>query len=209
MQLINYLKKHFYSRGELLTLSETTGDDLSKWQHQALVPHCSYKLTLNINSCSFFGEYTNEETVEYYAKGYVSWLTTIKNCHSHQEAYEIFAKRYQNKLEQLYSVGHLSNINTLNDNLHPHIKSEWQYFLDGTYGLCTRSGLPEDIAAKELAISEIKTLTQHKILNTVQLTQLKKAVDLLDAASALFAPHERLKSSRHLLIDEVRRDYGL
>ncbi|WP_241210137.1 DUF6058 family natural product biosynthesis protein [Vibrio splendidus] len=33
--------------------------------------------------------------------------------------------------------------------------------------------------------------------------------NLLDSVSSLFAPHEKLKSSRHRLVDEVRCKYKL
>ncbi len=46
-------------------------------------------------------------------------------------------------------------------------------------------------------------------LNEEQLNRLTNAVNLLDASSALFAPHERLTSSRHRLVNEVRRKFRL
>ncbi len=85
--------------------------------------------------------------------------------------------------------------------LNQHIKEEWSHFINGVYGLYTKSGLPEDIAAKEL--SELNELTSD------EMTKLTLAVNLLDKASSLFAPHERLRSSRHRLVNETRRKYRL
>lgn len=82
-------------------------------------------------------------------------------------------------------------------------------FLNGIYGLCTKSGLPEDIAAKEFAIIEINELSIFDALNKEQLVKLTNAVNLLDKVSSLFAPHERLKSSRERLINETRFKYKL
>lgn len=92
--------------------------------------------------------------------------------------------------------------------LDAHLEDEWGHLLAGTYGLCTRSGLPEDIAAKELAICVIKELTGDANA-APDLERLRQAVDLLDRASAPFAPHERARSSRHRYIDLVRQGYGL
>jgi hypothetical protein len=75
--------------------------------------------------------------------------------------------------------------------------------------LCTKSGLPEDIAAKEFSILEINELSEIGELSTEQTNKLTIAVNLLDSASSLFAPHERLKSSRHRLVNEIRRKYKL
>jgi len=107
------------------------------------------------------------------------------------------------------ALGYSSSDEKVNAKLELHIKEEWQHFLNGIYGLCTKSGLPEDIAAKELAILQINALIEKDNLDKAQRDKLTKAVNLLDAASSLFAPHERLKSSRHRLIDEVRHQYQL
>ncbi len=96
----------------------------------------------------------------------------------------------------------------MNEGLEQHIKEEWQHFLEGTYGLCTKSGLPEDIAAKEIAIYQINEILEQDE-NKRDIETLTKAVDLLDNASSLFSPHERLRSSRHRLVDEVRRQHKL
>ncbi len=52
-------------------------------------------------------------------------------------------------------------------------------------------------------------LSEQTALNEAQLNQLTNAVNLLDCASSMFAPHERLKSSRHRLVNEIRRKYRL
>jgi len=87
------------------------------------------------------------------------------------------------------------------------IKEAWGHFIQGTYGLCTKSGLPEDIAEKAVAIFEINRLTESDELSQAALTALEKAVNLLDKSSALFAPHERLRSSRHRLVNELEGVY--
>jgi hypothetical protein len=97
----------------------------------------------------------------------------------------------------------------MNSEFNNHLKQEWSYFIDGTYGLCTRSGLPEDIAAKEFSILEISELLELSELDQEQLSKLTLAVNLLDSSSSMYAPHERLQSSRHRLVNEVRRKYKL
>ena len=97
----------------------------------------------------------------------------------------------------------------VNENLNQHIKEEWQHFLKGTYGLCTRSGLPEDIAEKELAILIINEILDLDFITDERKEMLTQAVNLLDKVSPQFAPHERLRSSRHRLIDEIRRKFKL
>jgi len=208
MKLINYLNDNFYTKHDLLKLSSISSKELLNLQTAHVMPTCSYKLSHSIRCHSFFGEHDHEEETEYYAKGYVEWLEIIKGSSS-DNLFSIFSKRYQDQINQLRKRGFKCEHEKLNSKLNEHIKSEWQYFLSGTYGLCTQSGLPEDIASKELAITEIKRLINIERLSTVQLKELNDVVNLLDRSSALFAPHERLKSSRYRLIDQVREKYQL
>lgn len=123
--------------------------------------------------------------------------------------YDEFRQRYQNEIERLQSAGHVCKDIRFNDKREHLIKVEWEHFLNGTYGLCTTTGMPENIAAKELAISEINELVMQESLCEEQLRKLKNAVDLLDNVSSQFAPHERTNSSRNRLIVEVRKKFNL
>jgi len=209
VDLIKYLNKHFFTKQELLDITKVTEQDLFKYQENGVMPKCSYKLNLNLKSDSFFGLYNDEQEIEYYAKGYTSWLAIIQSLNSTEAVYSTFANRYKVAIESLKEQGHSSSNSKITSRLNDHIEEEWSHFLNGIYGLCTKSGLPEDIAAKEFSILEINELSELNELTPEQLSKLTLAVDLLDSASSLFAPHERLKSSRHRLVNEIRRKYQL
>ena len=130
-------------------------------------------------------------------------------CDSTEAVYSVFVNRYKIAVESFKDQGCFSAHSKVTSGIDEHIKEEWSHFLNGTYGLCTKSGLPEDIAAKELSILVINELSEQNELSPEQLKKLSLAVDLLDSASSLFAPHERLKSSRHRLVNEVRRQFQL
>lgn len=152
MELIDYLSKHFLTKNELLEQTKVSYDEFHQFQTQSMMPMASYRLKLTIESDSFFGLHNEEQFLEFYAKGYVSWLTLLTQLSTPNEAFSIFSARYK---------------------------------------------------------KAIKELTAKPELNEQQLYKLEKAVNLLDTTSSLFAPHERLKSSRHRLVDEVRRQYKL
>ncbi len=209
MELVDYLSRYFLTTQQLVEGSKVSTNELADYQDRGIMPRPSYQLKMTIDANSFFGKHTEQHAIEYYPKGYLSWLGLLQINHTPQSVYQIFCKRYQSTIAELKTQGHCTNDPKLGNQLDNHIKDEWQHFLDGTYGLCTRSGLPEDIAAKEFAISQINELTSLEILDDKQLKQLNSAVGLLDSASALFAPHEREKSSRQRLINDVRREYKL
>ncbi len=207
--LMNYLKETFLLREELLKQADLAGDELLDLQANGQVPQPSYRVDQVINCDSFFGPYTEtSETTEFYPEGCIEWISIAKDLLVPDKVRAVFDDRYLKELNRLKADSFVPNKPNALDNIDDHLNSEWAYFLDGTYGLCTVSGLPEDIAAKELAIIIIKEHIDQGELSGTQKQALKKAVDLLDRVSSLFAPHERERSSRKRLIDDVRLRYG-
>lgn len=206
MNLIDYLRDHFLTREQLLARTGMAGARLDELQQRGMMPRPSYRLRLDLACDSFFGPHTESQAIDWYAHGYVAWAGLLEALGGPQQAYRMFAERYRRRLAQL-AVDKLGPYpQALADDVH--IAAEWAHFLDGTYGLCTRSGLPEDIAAKEMAITLIRAFTEsgtpRELKEEEARGRLAAAVDLLDRASAPFAPHELARSSRRRYVDEVR-----
>ncbi|WP_226644358.1 DUF6058 family natural product biosynthesis protein [Microbulbifer variabilis] len=209
MELIEYLHNHFYRKEELLSLSGIGLEEFTNYQNALVMPKASYTLALGLQCHSFFGTHNESHNREFYAKGYVSWLKDLRLQNNPKQIFDLFKTRYNDTIYQLNSIGHTCSDIRMNKGLAIHIENEWKHFIDGTYGLCTKSGLPEDIARKELASIEIKELTKEENLEKIDIQKLQRAVDLLDSASSLFAPHERQKSSRQALINNIRQKFDL
>lgn len=202
MELLDYLNHHFLTREQLLAASGIGPARLDTLVEGGATPGPSYRLQLGIRCASFFGDHDEELRVEYYARAYSSWICMLEA--TREEPYAVFARRYRAALDALPLA---TRDPRLGAGLDAHLRDEWAHFLAGTYGLCTRSGLPEDIAAKELAICVIKELTADDALPERE--RLRQAVDLLDHVSTPFAPHERARSSRHRYVDAMRLKYAL
>ncbi|MDO6428580.1 DUF6058 family natural product biosynthesis protein [Thalassotalea sp. 1_MG-2023] len=208
MQLIDYLNECFYTKHTLLQLSYISAKKLTYLQQQKVMPAASYRLTIQANCQSFLAEHSEQSYQEYYAKGYVKWLGVVEALIEPADIYQYFNKNYRLTIQQLKQQGFVCHDEKLHSKIDEHIAQEWQHFLAGTYGLCTASGLVEDIARKEFAITSINELIAENEQKP-DLTRLTNAVNLLDSASSLFAPHERVNSSRHRLVDQVRKKYRL
>ncbi|WDE00976.1 DUF6058 family natural product biosynthesis protein [Thalassomonas actiniarum] len=222
-RLTEYLNDHFYTRSQLLTLAKLDESSFARLLDKKIMPGASYRMKTTLALDSFFGEHRQEEERQYYARGYLSWLQYLGELEAEKAdgqdikaiVFADFCSRYQAKLTALAAQGFHLPIMADKARLDALLLSEWQHFLNGTYGLCTRSGLPEDIAAKELAIVMIKAIVGEGLeldvaaLAPGQSKQLTKAVDLLDQASSAFAPHEVKRSSRELYINRVRLKYKL
>jgi hypothetical protein len=205
MNLIDYLNQHFLTREQLLAHAGIDDARLGELQDRGMLPRPSYRLRMDIACDSFFGAHAENHAIDWYAHGTVAWAGLLGTLDGPDQALQVFAGRYRRRLAQLAAEGLLTDDGALASDAH--IGSEWRHFLDGTYGLCTRTGLPEDIAAKEAAIVRIRALTElgaRQGLDEEERRKLADAVDLLDRVSAPFAPHERMRSSRRRWVDEVR-----
>jgi hypothetical protein len=208
MELIRYLNDRFFTSEQLLAHCAIRADELQRWQTRRMMPKASYCLALDIACDSFLGAHRKQQAVEYYAKGSVNWIDVLRQIDDEQAAYAVFARRYRTKLGELAAAGMTHAERFAADE---HIAAEWGHFLDGTYGLCTVSGLPEEIAAKEVAIAAIRELDadRNRSQTEADRARLRNAVDLLDRASSPFAPHEVARSSRRRYVDDMRAAYGL
>jgi hypothetical protein len=212
LELLDYLRSRYHTRAELLACAGVADAQLAHWQDAGMMPAASYTLDLQGACNSFFGPHETRAAVEYHARGYTAWIGALQMLENGEQAMALFARRYRAQVAALRQAGYTLRDARFDAELDAHIAAEWTSFLKGIYGLCTVSGLPEDIAGKELATALIKELTADVTrtdLGDDERARLARAVDLLDVTCAPFAPHERARSSRARLVDGVRRAYKL
>jgi hypothetical protein len=207
MELIHYLGQHFITREQLLERCAIDQAALERLQGLRVMPRPSYRLRLGIACDSFFGHHEEQAEVEYYATSYPGWLNEVAGFETEAQARSVFDQRYVARVGELAAAGIApANVDLTSDS---HLQAEWNAFLDGIYGLCTVSGLPDDVAAKETAIAVIREITAAGATDGAARERLRQAVDLLDQASKPFAPHEVARSSRKRWVDDVRAAWQL
>jgi len=205
MELIDYLHTHFLTRAQLLAACATDGARLDGLTAAGTMPAPSYRLRVRIDCTSFFGDHAEDHAVDWHARGNVAWMRMLLD--GADDPFSCFAERYRAALETLDLYRAAPSPALMAD---AHVREEWGHFIAGTYGLCTRTGLPEEIAAKELAIGVIRALTDDgRPLDGTERARLAAAIDLLDRASSPFAPHERARSSRGRYVDTLRQHYDI
>lgn len=208
MSYLDYLHTYFYTKEQLLKLSRVGEDTFLLWQQRKVMPQAAYRLKINLESESFFGQHNEAAMVEYYAKGYLSWLAALQALFDINQAYLLFKKKYLMQIKTLQLRGFdLAALGRVEDQ-DERIAEAWQHFIAGTYGVCTKSGLPEDVASKAIGTAIVNSYLNIGQLDVNAETKLFAAVDLLDEVVAEFAPHERKLSSRHKYIDEVNKTRG-
>lgn len=204
VSLVLYLQSHFLTKGQVLRQSNLTRCDFERLQRLKVIPNASYTLILSVATDSFFGEYkAGVDGEEYYPIGILSWLEECHQLSDQQSAQSYFSKRYLSELRDMHRQGYELQAAGSTIALSRHIEREWFHFLEGDYGVCTRSGSISEVVRKALAIEKITRLKTEGIYSQWEEAELNKAVSLLDQVSAYFAPHEYEKSSRAKFIDGI------
>ncbi|MBM2885635.1 hypothetical protein JFK97_14660 [Chromobacterium phragmitis] len=200
--LLNYLQAHFLSESQLLHRSGLSRERLAQLQREGRTPLPSYALRCSGVVASYFGEQALDGELAWYPLATAEWLIEAQRADV-ASLRARFERRYRAEWARLAAQG-------LADAADGCLDAEWAHFLAGTYGVCTRHGRVEEIAAKSSAVALIDRLTAcqtRAALPADELALLRRAVDVLDEAAALFAPHERAASSRERCVNQARRQY--
>lgn len=215
--LLNYLYQEYLETSEFCKLANIQPAELSSLQKAKIMPNASYNLDINLHAKSYVAQKIENKCYQFYRKSQLIWLTIIdqRNILTEEAAQQYFKTQYEMAVAD-FLLSELAknvckNYPQSQWGLSP-IDETWQHFLDGTYGLCTRSGMPNEIFLKQIYVRYIDFLNQKYTPNTMG-TELRivlsKAVNALDKVESDFAPHEVAHSSRQRCITNIKKDYSL
>lgn len=224
MASLQYIEDNYLTLEGLSEQSFLPKETIQSYIDAECLPKSSYKVTRNILINSFLGQ-CNEESdiIDYFP---ISMLAKFERIHSlanemslkdvNKVLYERFINIYTETLHEheahLWGLDpYISATGTLLPDGKTFLDEEWHHYLNGTYGICTKTASAEDIALKEVSIAKIKfllSLNEAAPLSSSHSENLKAAVGQLDKVSAAFAPYEVKNSSRQKYINEVRSAFG-
>lgn len=213
--LLNYLYSQYIEQTDFCAAANIDIARLEQLQSSGLVPKASYVVELNLQAKSFVAIHQEAQKYLFYLEDQLTWLAQIadKKITTQAAARHYFETQYNlaidsflhaelgKKITDIYP----QNIWKLSD-----YSETWGHFLDGTYGLCTRTGLPNEIFLKHIYIGFIEFVTatnRPKTIDPNLLKTLQRAVDALDKVESDFAPHEVAQSSRQRCIIDIKKDY--
>lgn len=220
MTSFDYIQTHFFTLDQVAHRSGVSLDRLEELQKAGCLPGPAYRLEGQCRINSIFGDHTEMVAQDYYpsshvekAKALVALDGSLEKIAGLEET--AFRAEYKRMLVELdacsFGLASLFDTegNVAGEMAEELLTKEWQHYLDGTYGLCTKRATAKEIAIKEIMIARIKFLTDEgrREASSVNLQALAEAVDALDEVSAPFAPHEVGRSSRQTYINEVREKY--
>ncbi len=223
-ELNNYLGKHFLNEVQLTSASVMHIDEIDALIHNRLVPAPSYVVTNEGNVCSFvFGHMPAPGATpgRYFPPSQLVWIDRARRAIAGGAKQDIAAS-----LKAQFTVNFATALATLNlstwrlrdsfgndgapidDGLRVRTDAAWEYFLNGTFGLCVANPISEAHIAYKEVLQEKLTQISDNGRNTVFSPQLAQAThELIDAYAATsmpFSPIEYSLSSRKRLVDDLR-----
>jgi hypothetical protein len=217
---LDYILANFLTIEELSLKSEVEVQSLRQMMKAGCLPGPAYTIAFDCHINSVFGDHAEQLLREYFPVSHIDKAKAFSTSAISLSALAEKTKRsflliYKKRMEAYGAAAFgLQRFFTKDGRVggleaERFLEEEWQHYLAGTYGLCTRTATADDIATKEIMTAKIKYLTakldnQHDDQTIVLLAD---AVEQLDAVSAPFAPHEVGRSSRYTYIDAVREKY--
>jgi len=210
---IKYIEDNFIESNELCQVSGISRQDLATLIDNKLVPNSSYeiKATYKINS-PLGDEKVVSEVKKYYPKSVISLVQKNKNLNDSsgfKEALKTaFIHTFVNSTNNRFGYDNITeddgSVNM--EQLNLAFEQEWQYYLQGIYGICTLNATGAEIAKKEIAVKRLidfnKKHGKTKLSDSDKET-LRGLNNEFNDVSNLFAPYQRVNSSRGKYLDKI------
>ena len=223
-ELNNYLEKYFLNEVQLTHAGDVHSDELDVLIHDRLVPAPSYVVTKSGTLCSFvFGEMAAPGATpgRYFPRSQLIWIDRAR----HAIAYGA-GENTEASLKAQFTINFAKALATLNlstwrlsdsfnDDGAPidvgirvRTNTAWEYFLNGTFGLCVANPISEaHIAYKEVLQEKLTQISDNGSKTTYSPHQAQAIQELIDAYAATampFSPIEYASSSRKRLVEDLR-----
>ncbi|WP_426076642.1 DUF6058 family natural product biosynthesis protein [Janthinobacterium sp. PSPC3-1] len=223
-ELNRYLGKHFLNEVQLASASAMHIDELDALIHDRLLPAPSYVVTNAGNVCSFvFGEMSAPGSTpgRYFPPSQLAWIDRARRAIAAGATADIEAS-----LKAQFTVNFATALATLNlstwrlrdsfgddgapiaGGLRVRTDAAWEYFLNGTFGLCVANPISEaHIAYKEVLqekLTQISDNGSQTVFSPQQAQATHELIDAYAAASMPFSPIEYASSSRKRLVEDLR-----
>lgn len=223
-ELDHYLAEYYVNADQLSALCEISAEELHALIQAQLIPEASYIVTASGTIRSFvFGEMQAPGAMpgHYFHRANIIWIKRARTAiaqSGQDSAHAILRKKFK---ENFCAALAGLNVTTwrltdsfdedgtaIEDSLRTRAESAWNYFLNGTFGLCVAHPVSEAaFANKEVLQEKLSALTENGRKLTFTQQQSAPTLELIDAyadASMPFSPIEYSISSRKRLVDDLK-----
>ncbi|PKH52609.1 hypothetical protein CXF68_18720 [Tenacibaculum sp. Bg11-29] len=216
---IKYIEDNFIELNELCKISEISSQEINALIENELIPNSSYEINTTYKINSPLGDQkTISEVKKYYPKSVIALIQKNKKLNDSSEFKKslktAFTNTFVNNNNNRFGYDNITEEDgTVNiDKLNSAFEQEWQYYLQGIYGICTLNATGAEIAKKEIAVKRLIDFNEKHGAEKLSDSN-KKILTLLNnefnEVSNLFAPYQRVKSSRGKYLDQILESNSL
>ncbi len=214
-----YVQQHYCTLDYLLKTCGVTETEFFAYIDAGCLPQHSYQWQQKTTFSSFLAvQDWPSQTVLYYHPRHILLLHDLVALHRYMSLEDMaktlcadFKMHYLAKLKELDAFSDV--LQGYDDaKLEAFLDKEWQNYLQGLYGLCTKDPTAENIAIKEITMARIRLLTAEgtkAVLTDEEQLRLKALLPIFDQVLAPFAPYELSHSSRQKWLNAIVAKYKI
>ncbi len=214
-----YLQQYYCTLAHLLKTADVEKKDFFAYIEAGCLPQHSYEWKENFTLHSFLStQRCSNKIIYYYHPRHLLLLHDLVILHRYMPLIEIaqawsadFKQHYLTKLKELDAFADvLQGYDSAQT--ETFLENEWQRYLQGIYGTCSRDPTPENIALQEVLLRRVRSMTSEgakEALSAEESRALKQALGVLEAILAPFAPYELAESPRGKWVSAMRAKYSL
>ena len=210
---LKYIEENFIESNELCQISGISRQDLENLIDNKLIPNSSYQINITYKINSPLGdEKVISEVKKYHPKSAINLIQKNKKLNDSSEFKESlkaeFINTFVNSNNNSFGYDNIIEENgSVNiEKLNVAFEQEWQYYLQGIYGICTLNATGAEIAKKEIAVKRLIEFNKKHRENKLSDSD-KEILNTLNSefneVSNLFAPYQRTNSSRGKYLDKI------
>lgn len=216
---LKYIEENFMELEEVCKLTNISSAKLSSLISKKLVPEPSYVINSEFTITSPLNDsHVIKTTKKYFGKNVISLIKeNIDDANSEHFKNNFKAAFLDNLLkhkDRNYAYENLFDSNNELDlaKFEEAFETEWGYFCKGIYGICTINATEAEIIKKEIAIKKLIAFNEkykNQILSKEEIISLKNLNDEFNEVTSLFAPYQRINSSRGKYVDKILQHNSL
>jgi len=210
---IKYITENYIDSEELCEITKISESKLSNMIEKGLMPNFSYQIETRSTITSPLGD---EEVIlttkRYFPKNIIPIIEEnldLENSASFKEKVKKeFIETFTNHIDNAFAYENtiINNGKIDAEKLEKAFEVEWEYYLNGIYGICTLNATGTEIAKKEIAVKKIISFIEEH--GEIELSaEKKKTLIALNSQyneiSNLFSPYQRENSSRGKYLDKM------
>lgn len=208
MDDLTYLQANFLDQKQLCEMACISPEKLEELIEKELIPKPSYTIESRWTITSPLGDKAElSEITKYFPKSTTSLIQQNINRDSAAFKAEMKSRYIQTVLDNDMNKRTYQTEAELDE----VFETQWKHYINGVYGICTLSSTAEEIAKKDIAVSELIHFMENQqgFTTTEKQEKLKVLNDNYNEISSIFAPYQRKKSSRGKYVDTQLRENDL